>query len=88
MAAKQHISHAGDVPCTRGRTYALEMINADVLDAAHLKPFKLLILPNITRMSDTQCDQIRKFVEGGGSLLATFETSLYDGEETRGRILA
>lgn len=55
-----------------------EMINADVLDSEHLKPFKLLILPNITRLSNLQCDQLRKFVEGGGSLLATFETSLYD----------
>jgi hypothetical protein len=55
-----------------------EMINADVLDAEHLKPFKLLILPNITRLSNVQCDQLRKFVQGGGSLLATFETSLYD----------
>jgi hypothetical protein len=62
-----------------GRT-PFEMINADVLDAEHLKPFKLLILPNISRLSDTQCDQLKKFVEGGGSLMATFETSLYDEE--------
>jgi hypothetical protein len=55
-----------------------EMINADVLDAEHLMPFKLLILPNITRLSNVQCDQLGKFVQGGGSLLATFETSLYD----------
>jgi hypothetical protein len=55
-----------------------EMINADVLDTEHLKPFKLLILPNITRLSSIQCDQLRKFVQEGGSLLATFETSLYD----------
>jgi hypothetical protein len=41
-------------------------------------PFKLLILPNISRLSNVQCDQLRKFVQGGGSLLATFETSLYD----------
>ncbi len=55
-----------------------EMINADVLDESHFRPFKLLILPNITRLSNKQCGQIRKFVQGGGSLLATFETSLYD----------
>ena len=57
-----------------------EMINADVLDAEHLKPFKLLILPNISRLSNGQCDQLRRFVEAGGSLFATFETSLYDEE--------
>lgn len=57
-----------------------EMVNDQLLDAEHLKPFKLLILPNIAALSDTQCDQVRKFVEGGGSLVATFETSLYDEE--------
>jgi hypothetical protein len=57
-----------------------EMVNDKLLDAAHLKPFKLLVLPNIAALSDAQCDQLRKFVEGGGSLVATFETSLYDEE--------
>lgn len=55
-----------------------EMVNDRLLDAEHLKPFKLLILPNIAALSTEQCDQIRKFVEGGGSIVATFETSLYD----------
>ena len=54
-----------------------EMLNTDVLDAQHLKPFKLIILPNLTRLSDTQCEQIRKFSAAGGSVLATFESSLY-----------
>ena len=55
-----------------------EMIEAGLLDDERLKPFKLLILPNITALSDAQCAQIRKFVNNGGSLLATFESSLYD----------
>ncbi len=55
-----------------------EMINADVLDAEKLKPYKLLILSDITRLSNSQCDQIRDFVKKGGNILATFETSLYD----------
>lgn len=55
-----------------------EMVNDRLLDAEHLKPYKLLILPNIAALSIEQCGQIRKFVEEGGSLLATFETSLYD----------
>ena len=55
-----------------------EMINASVLDSDHLKPFKLLILANTATLSDKQCDQIRKFVADGGSLLATFESSLFD----------
>ena len=55
-----------------------EMINTSVLDANHLKPFKLLILANIATLSDAQCDQLRKFVSDGGNILATFESSLYD----------
>lgn len=55
-----------------------EMVNSRLLDKEHLKPFRLLILPNISTLSDNQCDQIKKFVEEGGSIVATFETSLYD----------
>jgi hypothetical protein len=55
-----------------------EMVNDRLLDTDHLKPFKLLILPNIAMLSEQQCDQLRKYVREGGSLVATFETSLYD----------
>lgn len=55
-----------------------EMVNAGLLDPEHLNPFRLLILPNIPNLSDKQCDQFRYFVDKGGSILATFETSLYD----------
>jgi hypothetical protein len=57
-----------------------EMVNDKLLDEEHLKPFKLLILPNIAALSDEQCRQLRKFVATGGSIVATFETSLYDEE--------
>lgn len=57
-----------------------EMVNDRLLDEAHLKPYKLLILPNIAALSNQQCDQLRAFVASGGSILATFETSLYDEE--------
>jgi hypothetical protein len=54
------------------------MVHDRNLDAAHLAPFKTLILPNIAALSDAQCDQLRAFVKNGGSLIATHETSLYD----------
>ncbi len=60
-----------------------EMVNDLLLDEEHLAPFKLLILPNIAALSDHQCTQIRRFVEDGGSVLATYETSLYDEEGNR-----
>lgn len=55
-----------------------EMVHDGLLDEAHLKDFKLLVLPNIAALSDQQCAQLRRFVENGGSLVATFETSLFD----------
>lgn len=55
-----------------------EMVHDHLLDAEHLRPFKTLILPNIAALSDAQCQQLRAFVQGGGSIVATHETSLYD----------
>ncbi len=55
-----------------------EMVHDRLLDAAHLSPFKTLILPDIAALSDAQCAQLRAFVERGGGLIATYETSLYD----------
>jgi hypothetical protein len=44
-------------------------------EAANLK---VLILPNLAAMSDAQCAAVRKFVAGGGALIATGVTSLYN----------
>ncbi len=55
-----------------------EMVHDRLLDAEHLAPYQTLILPNIAALSDAQCRQLREFVERGGGLVATHETSLYD----------
>jgi hypothetical protein len=55
-----------------------EMVNDRCLDAEHLAPLRTLILPNIAALSDAQCSSLRAFVEQGGGLVATYETSLYD----------
>ena len=44
-------------------------------DSADLKA---LVLPNIAAMSDAQCSAVKKFVQRGGSVVATGVTSLYD----------
>ena len=54
-----------------------EMVHDRLLGADHLDRFKTLILPNIAALSDLQCGQLRAFVERGGSLVATYESSLY-----------
>ena len=54
------------------------MVHDGLLDEEHTRPFKTLILPNIAALSDSQCQQLREFVQRGGSIIATYETSLYD----------
>ena len=53
-----------------------EMVHDRLLD--HVEPFRTLILPNIAALSEAQCAQLGAFVKRGGSLVATYETSLYD----------
>jgi hypothetical protein len=55
-----------------------EMVHDHFLDEQHLAPYKTLILSNTAALSDEQCRQLRAFVQRGGSIVATFETSLYD----------
>ncbi len=60
-----------------------EMVHDRLLDEGHLGQFKTLILPNLAALSDEQCRQLQAFVERGGGLVATGETSLYDEWGTR-----
>ena len=55
-----------------------EMAHDRLLEPALLSQYKTLILPNITSLSDRQCGQLRAFVKNGGSLVATYQTSLCD----------
>jgi hypothetical protein len=55
-----------------------EMVHDRLLDPARLDRFKVLILPNIAALSNAQCAQLRDFVNRGGGIVATHETSLYD----------
>jgi hypothetical protein len=55
-----------------------EMVHDHLLDPEHIDRYKTLILPNIAALSTGQCDQLQAFVKRGGSIVATYETSLYD----------
>jgi hypothetical protein len=55
-----------------------EMVHDHLLDREHTEQFRTLILPNIAALTTQQCGQIREFVERGGGVVATYETSLYD----------
>ena len=58
--------------------FAFDYVHEDRLDPERLSKYRLLILPNVAMLSDRQCEQISGFVRSGGSLMASFETSLYD----------
>ena len=60
-----------------------ELVHDRLLDADHLAPYKTLILPNLMALSDEQCRQIGAFVRGGGSVIATHQTSLCDERGSR-----
>ena len=55
-----------------------QMVHDRMLDREHIDQYRTLILPNIAALSTAQCQQIREFVERGGSVVATYETSMYD----------
>ncbi len=55
-----------------------DMVHDRLLDRDPIDRYRMLILPNIAALSTEQCRQIRAFVERGGSIVATYETSLYD----------
>src|SRR5262249_12401267 len=52
-------------------------VHADDIAAARPK-LSLLIRPNVGALSDGQCESIREFVRGGGSVFATGASSRYD----------
>ena len=54
------------------------MVHDQLLDSESLQQYRTLILPNIAALSTKQCAQIKSFVQQGGNIVATYETSLYD----------
>jgi hypothetical protein len=61
--------------------FAFDYVHEDRLAPEQLSKYRALLLPNIAMLSDRQCQQIRQYVESGGSLMASFETSLYDEDQ-------
>ena len=61
----------------RGR-FPFDYVHEERLEPERLRKYRALLLPNIAMLSDRQCQQIRDYVHAGGSIMASFETSLYD----------
>jgi hypothetical protein len=63
--------------------FLFDFVHEDKLAPEDLAKYSALLLPNTALLSDRQCLQLRAYVDGGGSLLATFETSLYTERNQR-----
>jgi len=48
------------------------------LEPEYIGRYQVLVLPNVAALSDKQCAQLRDYVEKGGAIVATHETSLFD----------
>lgn len=55
-----------------------ELVSDQVLTPANLDRFKVIVLANVSCLSDAQADAIRAYVQRGGSVVAAYETSLKD----------
>jgi hypothetical protein len=80
---RDNASELVDLPY-RGFTHALIRsripyipVHADHVDR-EAPGLSVLVLPNVAALSQEQCAAVRRFVERGGSLIATGESTLYD----------
>ena len=60
--------------------WPVRVLNEYDLEDAELRGVKVLALPNVACLSDRAAEVIRRFVNNGGGLVATYETGLYDSE--------
>jgi len=70
---------------TDGLYYALlegrflfDFVHEDDLVPETIGRYSALLLPNIAWLSDAQCRQLRDYAAAGGSLMAWFETAMFD----------
>jgi hypothetical protein len=73
------------VNCIRGFEQALDeehipydLISLRAFDTKILEKYETIILPNTASMSQDEADMIKEYVKNGGSVISSFETSLYD----------
>jgi hypothetical protein len=63
--------------------FLFDFLHEEDLLTGRIKKYKTLLLPNIALLSDAECAALKMFVQNGGSIMASFETSLYDDRNNR-----
>ena len=57
-----------------------DMFDSHNIVLEKLRKYATIIMPNIAVLSDNDIKEIKQYVEQGGNIIATYETSLYDEE--------
>ncbi len=65
-----------------------DVVDDEAVESGGLSKYQLLLMPNAACLSDREARQIEDYVRGGGTVFATFETSLYDETGVRRKELA
>ncbi|WP_410793427.1 alpha-amylase family protein [Kribbella sp. C-35] len=60
-----------------------EFVSDQAMTVERLSEFKVVVLANAEQLSDDQCATLRSYVDGGGSLVAAYQSSLYDENGNR-----
>jgi hypothetical protein len=60
-----------------------DMVHEAFLTPERIDRYRVIVLANAAALSDAQCAALTSYVDRGGRLVATFETSLYDEWGTR-----
>lgn len=63
--------------------FLFDFLHEQDLVTDKLKKYKTVILPNIALLSDDECAALKNFAANGGSIMASFQTSLYNERNER-----
>jgi len=66
------------------RQLAFDVLDDAAVESSNLGKYECIVLPNVACMSDKTADALRNFVSGGGRLVSTYESSLYNSRGLRG----
>ena len=66
--------------CIKSHVQTTSLLKRDLDNMDILRRYKVLYLPDVCSLSDRQISNIRAFVGGGGGLVLTRATSLYDDQ--------
>jgi len=63
--------------------FLFDFLHERDLTTDKISKYKTILLPNIALLSDAECSALQRFSKAGGSIMASFETSLYNERNER-----